>query len=114
MICFFNLVFAFFFPGLVEWWSRWNGKTVVQNSIDQGDLARALAALAGILVLGLGGVLIIGMSGRWLRRWAFKNPERTSESSAVSSLEKVNWAAPKNDLDPNGIDGKSPGEPKRD
>ena len=95
MIYFLNLVVSYFFPGLVEWWTRWNAAAVVEPPVDENDFARALAALAGILILGLGGVLIIGFTGRWYRRWAFADKKQNTAAPKMSSLEKVDWSKSK-------------------
>ena len=66
---------------------------------DPDDYAKAIAALAGILILGLGGVLIIGMSGRWVRRLIFKSHEKSNHVSSDSVLEKMDWAKPAKEPD---------------
>lgn len=60
------------------------------------ESAKALAAIAGILILGLGAVLVIGLAGRWIRRWLFPKSDSTAENQASpeSRIGRVDWAKP--------------------
>lgn len=101
MLGWLNLLFSLCFPSLVEWWIRWNAVEPAK-SFDGVDLAKALAALAGILILGLGGILIIGLSGRSFRRLYFSKTSAVSrtDSSPAGHTER-DWARPpRNPEDP--------------
>ena len=92
MFYFLNLAINLLFPGLIEWWSRWSVASTPISSPEPDDYARAIAAITGILILGLGGVLIIGLSGRWIRRLLFKIEDRPAYVSPDSVMGKMDWA----------------------
>ena len=92
MLYFFNLLFLQLFPGFVDWILRLNAVANTTATLGPVDTAKALSALAGILILGLGGVLMIALSGRWLRRFVFSQNVTSVEPSEDSKLGKLDWA----------------------
>ena len=87
-----HLWFGPVLTGLVEWFL---GTHVSQPGriLTGVETARALAALAGILLLGLGAIFVIGLSGRWMRRWVYpKKTESTGDwVSPESKMGKLDW-----------------------
>ena len=103
MIGLLNLVFAFFFPGLIDWWLRWNQVAEPARAFRPDDFALAMASLAGILILGLGGVLVIGLSGRSVRRLYFsKSPYDPARPAEKGDSNQGDWSrsGPSNPVPP--------------
>lgn len=95
MVYVLNLVVSLFLPGLLESWRKWNTEAAPLKQLDPQESARALAALAGILILGLGAVLMIGLGGRWFRRLVFPKSGSKKNSGFDSGTTAIpHWAKP--------------------
>lgn len=106
----FNLILLQLFPGLVDWVLRLNAaSTAVTKELGPAETAKALSAIAAILILGLGGVLIIAMTGRLMRRSVLKNKTVPVASSTDADFGKVDWARPASEKE-STTPGKSPEE----
>lgn len=103
MVSFFKILLGPLIARCLQWWTH-SFSPAEPPVFGPEDSAKALAAIAAILLLGLGAVLVISLSGRWVRRLIFaKSVRPATEPSLDSHLGKLDWARPEQEVsDPAG------------